>query len=230
MNEEGNQRTVRLVIVRHGETWWNRLCKLQGHSDTELSDLGLLQAQKTAIALKDFRFGLAVASDLVRAKKTAEVILGGLSMDEQIQPALLLRPALREISLGIFEGLTVNEIRQEPELFESWQSFHTDWSKKAPNGESKMEFSGRVLEAFENVVKDVALIPQAEKIGLLVCHGGFISQLLRSITKDRTHPQNCSITTVHAKVSEDGRKVLSCHFDRINDVEHLQKETESIIL
>ena len=67
----------RFLIVRHGETVWNAEGRIQGHSDTKLSDHGVLQAQAVARRLADATIDAAYSSDLARASETANIILTG---------------------------------------------------------------------------------------------------------------------------------------------------------
>ena len=66
---------MKLYVVRHGETVWNKLHKVQGAADITLAPNGILLAEKTGEALKDVRFDLCFSSPLARARKTAELIL-----------------------------------------------------------------------------------------------------------------------------------------------------------
>ena len=66
---------MKLYIVRHGETVWNRHHKVQGVADIPLAENGILLAEKTGEALKNVSFDLCITSPLVRARKTAELIL-----------------------------------------------------------------------------------------------------------------------------------------------------------
>ncbi|PTT82881.1 histidine phosphatase family protein, partial [Pelomonas sp. HMWF004] len=68
------EQATRLVLVRHGETAWNRATRIQGHTDIPLSELGLAQAQRLAGALADEPFSAIYASDLSRARQTAEAL------------------------------------------------------------------------------------------------------------------------------------------------------------
>lgn len=100
---------MKLYLVRHGETDWNRIRRLQGSSDIPLNDAGRELAVKTAEALKDISFDSAFCSPLSRARETAELILGDRPV--QVQPD----DRLREIVFGIGEGGNILEIRETPE-------------------------------------------------------------------------------------------------------------------
>src|SRR5471032_2762037 len=102
---------MELICVRHGRTAWNAFRRFQGQTDIPLDDEGLAQAQALAAHLRDEHFDLAVASDLVRARATAEVILGARELP------LELSAQLRDMHFGLWEGLTWDEIvARWPEL------------------------------------------------------------------------------------------------------------------
>ena len=65
---------TRLIVIRHGETTWNRATRIQGHTDIPLSALGLAQAERLAQALADEPLAAIYASDLSRARQTAEAL------------------------------------------------------------------------------------------------------------------------------------------------------------
>lgn len=67
---------MEIYLIRHGETEWNTLRKLQGRSDTELNEVGIQLAQMTSKALEDIPFDVIYTSPLKRAKKTAEIMKG----------------------------------------------------------------------------------------------------------------------------------------------------------
>src|SRR5437588_9392153 len=94
---------VRALVVRHGQSTWNALGRWQGHADPPLSPLG----EEQAAAAADRLVGVVVevcASDLARARRTAEIVAGRLGV------SLRLEPRLRERQAGPWTGLTHEEI------------------------------------------------------------------------------------------------------------------------
>ena len=77
---------MELICVRQGRTAWNALRRFQGQTDIPLDDEGLAQAQALAAHLRDEHFDHALASDLVRARTTAETILGERKLALQLSP------------------------------------------------------------------------------------------------------------------------------------------------
>lgn len=96
-----------LVLVRHGETAWNRSRKIQGHIDVGLNSTGIAQARATADELAGHPIAAVHASDLARARQTAEAIAGPHRL------AVVADPALRERHWGRFQGLRFEEIARD---------------------------------------------------------------------------------------------------------------------
>lgn len=91
---------MKLYIIRHGETDWNKQRRLQGQSDTELNEYGIRLAQITGEALKDIRFDHIFSSPLKRAYRTAEIIRDGRTVP------IVTDDRLKEIGFGINEGVS----------------------------------------------------------------------------------------------------------------------------
>ena len=100
---------MKLYVVRHGETVWNKLHKVQGVADIPLAENGILLAEKTGEALKDVSFDLCITSPLIRARKTAELIL-----EKQSGKVSVIEDArIQEINFGVLEGVVcMNDARE----------------------------------------------------------------------------------------------------------------------
>jgi probable phosphoglycerate mutase len=133
-----------LLLVRHGETDWNAAGRLQGHTDRPLSDFGRKQARRLADGLAGEEFEAIYASDLARARETAEIV------GAQLNLPVVLDPDLREKNWGTWEGLTSTE-RLEIELI----------------GEATEEHQKRMLDALDRIA---AKHPNGRI--LVVTHGG----------------------------------------------------------
>src|SRR5438128_960886 len=92
-----------LLLVRHGETDWNADGRLQGHTDWPLNEYGRTQAKKLAEQLDGDGVAAIYASDLSRARETAEILGGRLGL------AVVVDADLREKNWGTWEGLTSDE-------------------------------------------------------------------------------------------------------------------------
>jgi broad specificity phosphatase PhoE len=148
-----------LLLVRHGETDWNRDARWQGHSDTPLNELGRGQARELAESLDGV--DAIYSSDLARARETAEIL------GERLGVEVRLDERLRERSFGAWEGLTMDEIeRRFREAHDRWRSGE---GFGAEDAESFKEFAARVLSFIEDVLGG-----HPEETVLVVAHGGSI--------------------------------------------------------
>lgn len=138
---------IRLLLVRHGETQWNREGRFQGQIDVPLNDNGKRQADQAGEFLKAVKIDAAVSSSMARPKETAERILthhDGLS--------LALRDDLREISHGTWEGKLESEIRAEyPGLLEQWQA--QPETVQMPEGENLNDVWERAIAGWNAIVE-----------------------------------------------------------------------------
>ena len=125
-----------IVLVRHGETDWNRENRFQGHADEPLNDVGRDQARQIAEMLRSERIAAVYASPLRRASETAAIVAQQLGLEAHELEAL------REIDVGDWQGLTITEVKARfPEFAEvNWRS---GWS----GGESHDELAARVVPA-----------------------------------------------------------------------------------
>ncbi|MFG6432599.1 histidine phosphatase family protein [Roseateles sp. LYH14W] len=165
------EQATRLVVIRHGETAWNRATRIQGHTDIPLSDLGVAQAQRLAGALAEEPLAAIYASDLSRARQTAEALAVTRGLPVRFDAAL------RERAFGRFEGLSWNEIEQTyPDEAARWRRREPDFA--VGGGESLNVFSARCLQA----ARLAAAAHPGESIAL-VAHGGVLDCLYRAATR-----------------------------------------------
>lgn len=163
-----------LWLIRHGETAWNAIGRMQGHTDIPLNETGLEQAGMLARQLvadhKKEHFSSLYVSDLGRARQTAQPTSHALGMPMQLDPTL------RERNYGIFEGLTREEIAEKyPEGFAHIKARTPDY--QIPDGESIEQFYARTLE----VLSRLAQQHPGEQI-LVVAHGGILDCAYRAAT------------------------------------------------
>lgn len=152
----------RLMLVRHGESEWNAVRRLQGQADIDLSAAGIEQAKALKPVIEGFRPDKVITSDLKRARDTAE-LLG--------YPDAELTSNLREIHVGDWTATLISEIvDREPDNYRGWRA----GTFVPPGGESWADFSERT----KNVV--VRALAEADRL-LIVCHGGVIRALLESL-------------------------------------------------
>jgi probable phosphoglycerate mutase len=184
-----------LLLVRHGETDWNRDRRFQGHADPPLNDAGREQARALADELAGERIDFVYTSDLVRARETAEIVASRLGAE------IVARRELREIDVGEWEGLTWPEIEERhPEGARSWHEHGHGWK----SGETYDQLGERNIAALQRIAAD----HPAQRV-LVVGHGGtvratraFIEGLSVADSRRRSPAiGNCEVFRV---VAEDG--------------------------
>lgn len=197
-----------LVLIRHGETEWNRIGRWQGHADVPLSDRGRDQARRVAARLlaEEQPFDHLYASDLARAFETASIIGSALALP--IHPLI----ELREMHVGAWSGLTRDDIRvQYPE---QWSLYAAGGDgPRGGHGETNEALRARVVDILERLVRD-----HPRQRLLVVSHGGPIRALVSHIGRLTGLPadlqiENTSITEV--RFAEATPQIL-----RVNDCSH----------
>lgn len=165
-------QAVRIIAIRHGETAWNALGRIQGHTDIGLNDNGHAQAQQVAQALGGEALDAIYSSDLQRAWQTAQAIAAVTAAP------LHAEPGLRERCFGSFEGSSFAQIaQQQPQAAELWRKRDPQFAPPA-GGESLLQLQERIAAAVQRVA--------AAHIGghiALVAHGGVLDMLYRLATR-----------------------------------------------
>ena len=160
-----------MLLARHGETDWNRELRIQGSSDIDLNELGREQAEALADELADVEVDAIYASDLSRARATAEAVAA------RKQLPVRLDARLRERSFGTWEGLTREDIE---ERFAPGDR---------PDGETDEEVRARVLSA----IQDISAAHPGEQV-LVVSHGGALNALWHHALGERIERWgNCAV-------------------------------------
>ena len=159
-------RGPRLLLVRHGETDWNKAGKFQGQIDVPLNDNGREQSRRAAEFLKDVKLDFAISSSMLRPKETAEIILkyhGDLQLE--------LRDELREISHGLWEGKFELEIEESyPGLLEEWKT--SPETVQMPEGENLQHVWTRAIASWREIVQSVS------GTGIVVAHDAINKAIL----------------------------------------------------
>lgn len=160
-----------LIIIRHGETEWNKTGRYQGQLDVELNQNGKEQAERAAGYLSQKEVELFISSDLSRALRTAEIIAAGV----QVKPEEILRfPGLRELDFGTWEGQSFEEIQaDQPEAFTAW--VRDPIKNPPPEGEGLLDFQERIREVFRQI------LARPEGKIAVVTHGGVVLVYLASV-------------------------------------------------
>lgn len=171
--------TTQIVLVRHGQTEWNRIRRVQGHTDVPLNDQGRLQARTLAVELDGEQVDAVYSSDLGRARETAEILAATRGGN------VVALPALREKNFGTWEGLTDTEVR---ERFPDAEG--TGWG----DGETTSEMAERTVAAVEEIA---AAHPGG--LVVVVTHGGPMRALLRYVDGDTSPVDNCGVVRLEAR-------------------------------
>jgi probable phosphoglycerate mutase len=157
-----------LLVVRHAESTWNAEHRWAGWGDPPLSEEGKTRVRAVLAELAHLGLGAVVCSDLLRARRTGEIIAGGLGLGP---PTLL--SALRERNAGSFTGKTSEEIAAGwPELFERWRAGQP---VDPPGSEPRESFIERVLAGLVEAAGQVA------STAIVVTHQGVIRVIQRHL-------------------------------------------------
>lgn len=164
-----------LLVIRHGETDYNRQHRFQGHADVPLNALGRTQAERVAARLASEGVEAIVSSDLQRALATAQTVGGLLDLEPDVDPQW------REQCFGVLEGMEVHAVRRDHAgLWTQWLRYDADWT--LPGGESVRSFHARVLRAVEAVADE----HRGRRVAI-VTHGGVLDMLWRHATSASLH-------------------------------------------
>lgn len=203
-----------LLLVRHGETAWNAEHRIQGWSNSQLSERGRAQAARLAARLQNVAIDSIYSSDAARALDTAAPI----AADHHLE--ILPRPGLRELGYGDWEGLTGEEIRQK--FPDAWHRWHVEqqWTDTIPGGESWADVEIRMARSLADIL---AAHPGSESTVAVVGHGGSLRVLiLRALdlplsSLRRFHLGNASLSRLQFSPDAPGRAMA------LNDTGHLEE-------
>ena len=164
------QNCCTIYLTRHGETEWNEKRIIQGHSDIPLNEKGKLQSEQLGEKLKDIHFEAVFSSDLIRAKRTAEIII----LEKKL--AVVTTNALRERMFGRFEGKHIDELRK---ILGELILFSKERQKKL-FGLNDIENDEEVMGRFIPFIREVAVAYQGKSV-LMVSHGGLMRAFLSHV-------------------------------------------------
>lgn len=191
-------RTITTIcLVRHGQTDWNALGKLQGQTDIPLNELGKIQARQCGEFLsKETSWDVIVSSPLKRARETADII------SQYIEVPVIEKMEFIEKNFGVAEGMTAAER----------ESAFVD--KEYPGQENQESLRNRLMNGLQEIQKEYP-----EKKVILVAHGAVIHFILRlmsneSIVSNDMRLFNACLSTIRFEVD-------SWVIDDFNQVNHL---------
>jgi probable phosphoglycerate mutase len=199
---------ARIILIRHGETEWNREGRIQGyHADSPLTTNGQAQARRLATRLAEEGPLALHSSDSGRARQTAEPIAAALDLE------IVFDAALRERSYGDFEGWTYADLeREHPDAYRRFRS--RDPGYAPPGGESGAQFADRILAALERIAAGAA------GAAAVVTHGGVLGVMHRhahGAAPDSKRDYSLHNASINRLLYSDGRWSIEAW----GDVAHL---------
>lgn len=200
---------MQLILIRHGETFWNKEGRVQGTSDVELSAAGKKQVELLALSLKDHPLEAIHASPLKRARQTAEIINEFHHLDIQIHWDLM------EMDQGDFEGFSFKELMAcEKDFLQKWIT--NPASVKMPNGESLAQVQQRAWRVMEEIISK-------SENALIVSHNFTIAAILCRV-------RNISLSEFRSTCVDTASKTIvqfrngEAAIEALNDRSHLIDE------
>lgn len=181
---------LQVYLVRHGETLWNAARRIQGQSDSALTEKGEQQAYQVGERVKKLGITHVISSDLGRTKRTAEIIADACGCNVQLDPRL------RELNMGVLEQRPLDALTEEEE---SWRKTLVDGTEngRIPRGESMTEMAARMHDALNACLK----LPAGSR-PLIVSHGMALGVLVSTLlglpahAERRLRLRNCSLSRV----------------------------------
>ena len=160
---------VRFILIRHGQTDYNKLHLFQGQFDSKLTELGFAQAELAAKRVaSEYHVDAIYSSDLSRAENTAKAVARAVGFDN-----VTTDPAFREVDVGRWMHQKVSEaFKSDPKLAQE-QSEHPG-RFRYPDGETLLEVYERAMAGIEKIAKD-----SDGKTVVIVSHGGTIRSLIK---------------------------------------------------
>jgi len=141
-------KTLRIYLVRHGETEWNRLKRFQGRANLPLNQKGRKQAKALALALRNISLKAIYSSPLIRALETSYFI-----KDFHPLTPIYEEKGLMEMALGEFDGMKVQDwAEQYPDLRKAWNENPATF--EMPGGESLKDVQTRAKETLEGITSN----------------------------------------------------------------------------
>lgn len=199
---------TRLILIRHGETNWNKKKRYSGLADVALNTRGRRQAGRLRERLKGEVIHKVYSSDRKRAAQTAAIIFQKTAIDKV--------PDLKEMDFGVFEGLTYKQVMKKyPSIYKKWLG--NPFGVTIPEGEGLSAFGMRVSGAIKRI-----LSCNRGKTVAVVSHGGAISVFINKITKSEDFwgliPSSASISIIEFTGARSKVRLL-------NDTTHLVSRT-----
>jgi 2,3-bisphosphoglycerate-dependent phosphoglycerate mutase len=169
-----------ILLIRHGQSEWNKLNLFTGFKNIELSEQGIEEANKAGQNFKnlDIKFNIVFTSELKRAQETAKIILQNLDQWDFLnnEGKIISNINLNERDYGDLTGLNKKETAEKfgEEQVHKWRRGYSD---QPPNGESLEDVVRRVTKYFDEVIKPAIQSNENDNI-LIAAHGNSLRALL----------------------------------------------------
>ena len=197
-----------ILLARHGESDWNRDKRWQGLADRPLTEHGREQGRALAERLADTELDAVYASDLRRARETAEIVAATKGL------GVTTVPGLREVDVGSWSGLTRVEAEERfPDGYARWLAGGEGWT----DGETYEELGARVVGAIRQIAEE-----NDGGRALVVAHGGSVRAVHAAALGVDVHTYRRvqrvePNATLSAVCVEDGRLTELCRADELDE-------------
>lgn len=162
---------MKIYLIRHGQTEWNVMKKLQGWNNSELTEKGIEDAKNLSERLKDIDFDIIYSSPQKRALDTAKIIKANRDME------IITLEELKEIRFGVWQGMTLEKVKEKyPREYDDYFN-RPHLYKPIGDGESLKDIYQRAEKAYKKILNS-----KAENV-LVVSHGVTL-KALRAIVKN----------------------------------------------
>ncbi len=213
---------MKIYLVRHGETIYNKKGLFQGQTDIPLDEDGKLQARKAGLRFNDefIKSGETISaiytSPLSRTRETAEIIGENFNIKPQDFPSF------KEINMGEWEGKSAGEVMEKYKdsdgtpLLKKWKEDPLNYH--IPGGEKVQDVDRRVVDSINDLIKkhrpedNLIIVTHGGPIGVVICHA--LHESLKEVTKKKA--DNTSVTVVETQKDINSLKLLIQ-----NDTSHL---------
>lgn len=187
---------MRLLLIRHGETDWNKEKRVQGREDIPLNETGILQAINCGKALEDTEFAAIISSPLARARKTAEIIKEAVGIKE-----LVIDEDLIERDFDRISGMTYKERRE------------FDASGQIDNRETREAMLERMLRSILKHAKEFY-----DKDIIFVSHGAAIRSVIDEYTDgELTRSKSILSNTSISVLTYDGKDITAGLYNMLGE-------------
>ncbi|WMM26500.1 histidine phosphatase family protein [Tissierella sp. MB52-C2] len=201
---------TKIFLIRHGQSEWNKLNKIQGQKNTILTELGEKQAAHMGNRLIEENIDIIYSSDLKRAYDTAKII------SNIINKPLISSEAIREINFGQWEGLNTEELQ------EKYKNQYRTWTKEPDKlnmdgAETLEDLKHRGMKYIENIVKE-----NQNKNIAIVSHGVMLKVIILGLLGvEMSHYKNISLNNVSLSIVEC--RTYNNVLTLLNDTSHLKE-------